>query len=102
MSEAEVTVIYWRDIPAQVMAGKGRRARRIPLPDRFQEAIDRAAPRVGVIGADDYTAEYRKVTVPGPDPEVVADQLDADFPDVVLEELVRNGGWLPTRGADDD
>src|SRR5690606_3551865 len=68
MSEAEVTVIYWRDIPAQVMAGKGRRARRIPLPDRFQEAIDRAAARVGVIGADDYTAEYRKVTVPGPDP----------------------------------
>src|SRR5690606_13721348 len=102
MSEAEVTVIYWRDIPAQVMAGKGRRARRLPLPDRFQEAIDRAATRVGVIGADDYTAEYRKVTVPGPDPEVVADQLDADFPDVVLEELVRNGGWLPTRGADDD
>ena len=28
---------------------------------------------MGVIGADDYTAEYRKVTVPGPDPEVVAD-----------------------------
>ncbi|HLU52977.1 MAG TPA: virulence factor [Acidimicrobiia bacterium] len=101
MSDGEVTVIYWRDIPAQVMAGKGRNARRIPLPDRFQAAIDRAATRVGVIGADEYTAEYRKVTVPGPDPEVVADQLDADFPDVVLDGMIRNGGWHPTEDSDD-
>ena len=31
-----VTVVYWRDIPAQVLAGKGRTAIRHPLPDRFQ------------------------------------------------------------------
>lgn len=96
MSDDGTTVIYWRDIPAQVIAGRGRNARRVEMPERFQEAIDRAATRVGVIGADDYTAEYRKVTVVGPDPEVVADQLDADFPDTVLEEMIRTGGWLPT------
>lgn len=28
----EVTIIYWRDIPGQVIAGSGRRAVRAPLP----------------------------------------------------------------------
>lgn len=87
-----VTVVYWRDIPAQVLAGQGRTAIRHALPDRFQEAIDRAATRAGVIGSDEYMAEWHKVAVENDDPRAVADQLDADHPDVVLEELVRNAG----------
>ncbi|WP_411278260.1 virulence factor, partial [Gaiella sp.] len=37
---AELTIISWRDIPAQVTAGKGRGASRAQLSERFQEAID--------------------------------------------------------------
>lgn len=92
MSDQELTVVYWRDIPAQVIAGKGRDAQRIPLPDRFQQAIDRAATRAGLIGSDDYMAEWRRVPGEGGDPAVVADQLDADLPDTVLDEIVRNHG----------
>lgn len=88
----QVTVIYWRDIPAQVISGHGRDAIRANLPERFQDAIDRAAGRAGLTGADDYTAQLHKLTTPGPSPQVVADQLDADYPDTVLEQLVRNGG----------
>lgn len=88
----DVTVVYWRDIPAQVIAGQGRDARRAMLPERFQEAIDRAATRAGLIGSDEYMAEWRKVVVEGSDPQIVADQLDADHPDILLEELVRNYG----------
>lgn len=94
MSE-EVTVVYWRDIPAQVMSGHGRGAIRAQLPERFQEAIDRAAARAELTGADEYTAQLHKRTVPGPSARVVADQIDADYPDTVLEGLVNNRGLRP-------
>lgn len=91
----EVTVIYWRDIPAQVISGQGRDAIRAKLPDRFQEAIDRAAARAELTGADEYTAQLHKASVTGPSAQVVADQIDADYPDTVLEDLVRNQGRRP-------
>ncbi len=40
---AELTIVYWRDIPAQVVAKAGRRAARQQLSERFEKAIDRAA-----------------------------------------------------------
>ncbi len=92
MSDTEVTVVYWRDIPAQVVSGKGRDAQRIPLADRFQEAIDRAATRAGLVGSDEYMKEWRRAGAGNGDPSVVADQLDADHPATVLEEMVRNHG----------
>ena len=53
------TIIYWRDIPAQVVAGSGRQANRLMLSERFQEAIDRAATRAGLIDSDDYMKEIK-------------------------------------------
>lgn len=91
MSEP-VTVIYWRDIPAQVVSGQGRKATRVMLPDRFQEAIDRAATRAGLIGSDDYMAEWRKLRLQEDAVEEVAARLEAEYPDEVLETLVRNYG----------
>ncbi|HLU32118.1 MAG TPA: virulence factor, partial [Acidimicrobiia bacterium] len=91
----EVTVVYWRDIPVQVMSGSGRRAIRVALPERFEVAVDKAAARARLTDADSYTSEYRKVTVEGADPQVVADQLDADHPDTILEDMIRNGGNRP-------
>jgi len=87
-----VTVIYWRDIPAQVVSGQGRGAIRAMLPDRFQDAIDRAATRAGLIGSDEYMAQWRKQPIEADDVRIVADQLDADYPDTALETLVRNYG----------
>ena len=40
---ATMTVIWWRDIPAQVLARDGRRQSKIVLHPRFQVAIDKAA-----------------------------------------------------------
>ena len=56
----DVTVVYWRDIPAQVIVGKGRRGTKIQLSERFEQAIDRAAMKSGAAGTDDYLAEWRK------------------------------------------
>ena len=95
-----LTVVYWRDIPAQVVAragGRGRTARRA-LPARFQEAIDRAAMRAGLAGSDDYLGQWRRgEPIPaGRDPEAEADalalRLEAEFTDEVLDTLVAAGG----------
>ena len=42
-----LTVIYWRDIPAQVRANAGRERAGAPLPDRFMIAVDKAATVAG-------------------------------------------------------
>ena len=56
----DVTIVYWRDIPAQVIVGPGRRGAKAPLPERFEQAIDRAAMKVGASDTDAYLAEWRK------------------------------------------
>ncbi|KIT17777.1 virulence factor [Jannaschia aquimarina] len=95
---AKITVVYWRDIPAQVIAGSGRRAAKVPLPERFEQAIDRAAMRSGAAGTDDYLAEWRKVPdgeTPGDDIQAAADkaaELDAAWPDERLRSVALAGG----------
>ena len=57
---ASLTIVYWRDIPAQVIAKAGRKSAKKMLSDRFQEAIDRAAMRSGAAGTDEYLEDWRR------------------------------------------
>ncbi len=57
----QITVVYWRDIPAQVICGSGRRAAKVQLSERFEQAIDRAAMKSGASETDAYLADWRKV-----------------------------------------
>lgn len=93
----ELTVIYWRDIPAQVTAGKGRHATRVELSERFQEAIDAAAMRAGLIGTDTYLERWRREARQcGPDLEAevaaTVSALEHDYTDERLERLVSASG----------
>lgn len=96
---AEVTIVYWRDIPAQVIVGKGRRGTKKPLPERFEQAIDRAAMKTGAAGTDDYLAEWRKAepfTVEGEDEAVAAAEvarIDAEYDKERIKALIDNNGW---------
>ena len=54
----EVTIVYWRDIPAQVIVGRGRKGAKRQLAERFEQAIDRAAMNSGLAGTDDYLSEW--------------------------------------------
>ena len=60
---ANLITLYWRDIPAQVIAERGRGRKReqakIELPRRFSVAIDAAAMRDGVNSTDDYLCLFR-------------------------------------------
>lgn len=57
---AEVQVTYWRDIPSMVVAREGEDVVKVPLAQRFQEAIDEAAMRLGDVDADAYLAGWRR------------------------------------------
>ena len=95
----DVTIVYWRDIPAQVIVGKGRRGAKASLPERFEQAIDRAAMKVGAADTDAYLSEWRKAepyTVDGePDAIVAAEaaRLDKDYDQDRLKALIDNDGW---------
>lgn len=102
---AQVTVVYWRDIPAQVIVKAGRKAAKRELSARFQEAIDMAAMRAKAIGTDAYLNDWRRDVVAecDGDLEVEADkwlaQLDDDYNDARIAALIENKGH---KGAAND
>lgn len=57
---AEVQVTYWRDIPSMVAAREGDDVVKVALAQRFQEAIDEAAMRLGDVDADAYLAGWAR------------------------------------------
>ena len=96
---ADLTIVYWRDIPAQVIVDKGRRGAKVQLPERFEQAIDRAAMKSGADQTDDYLAEWRKVPATsefgGSDMDVAqaeAARLDAEYDQNRLKALIDNDG----------
>ncbi len=95
---AELTVVYWRDIPAQVIAKAGRKAAKRQLSDRFEKAIDRAAMRGKAADADSYLAEWRRGDPQpcGPDLDAEADaiagRIEADYDEDRLSRLIAAGG----------
>ncbi|HEY8198897.1 MAG TPA: virulence factor [Candidatus Limnocylindrales bacterium] len=94
---ASLAVIWWRDIPAQVVAKEGRTSNKYILPGRFQEAIDRAAVKAGLVGTDDYLAQWRRETRPCGDDleaEVAAEVklLEAAYSAARLRDLAATGG----------
>ncbi|NCO85717.1 MAG: hypothetical protein GW886_03705 [Rhodobacterales bacterium] len=94
----DVTIVYWRDIPAQVIVGKGRRGSKVQLSERFEQAIDRAAMKSGAAGTDDYLAEWRKgepYEVAGEPEEVAAAEaarIEADYDKARLMALIDTDG----------
>lgn len=101
---AQVVTVFWRDIPAQVIVGKGRRAAKRALPERFEQAIDRCAMKVGAREDDAYLAEWRKsdpVEIAGADDATVAEaeaaRLEAEYDQDRIKALIANDGWSEAR-----
>lgn len=97
-NDPKLTVIYWRDIPAQVKARAGRTRVSAPLPDRFMVAVDGAATVAGKTTTDEYIAEWREETRDCSDDlqseaDREAERIDAEYTPDILRTHVRNGGW---------
>ena len=106
---AELITVYWRDIPAQVIVKRGRETAKVPLSERFQVAIDRAAMRAGKGSSDKYLEDWRRVrSACGSDLEreakEAAAKLEADFDAERLERIVKAGGLAgdPSPAEDSD
>lgn len=95
----KLTTIYWRDIPAQVIAQQGRKRHKQELPRRFALAIDRAAMRAGKGSSHAYLDEWRRESRAFQGDaqaalEIEIERLLALFPDEVLQATVKAGGLV--------
>ena len=101
---AQLKIVYWRDIPGQVVFREGRRSTRLRLHTRFMRAIERAAYRLKKKQQDALFEPWRDVAQPldGADiraqAERLVQQLESHYTDAVLEDLIRASGKDDNRG----
>ena len=92
---ARYRIFYWKHIPSSfTVEGDGRTVKK-QLSQKIQNAIDAYAMAVGLIGTDEYSAQYKR----GPwverdgSPEEVAEallsELETEFAKI---EIPRRGG----------
>ena len=99
----KIKIVYWRDIPAQVIAEDGRRRNRkqakLELPKKFIIAIDSAAMKSGASETDEYLKGWRHS-----DPEIIGENLEKEveflckdleqsYDKERLRKLVSNAGY---------
>ena len=96
---AKLTIVYWRDIPAQVIAKEKRTTAKRVLPERFEKAIDRAAMRAGKGSSTAYLEEWRRDAEKFQSSDAMQDiadraasEFEAEYTDDYLLQLIRNHG----------
>ena len=94
---AKLIVVYWREIPSQVVVKGRQESYKLKLSRRFQEAIQRAAMRAGKGSSDFYITDWRRVSRHcGPDLRVEAEEavesFERQYSDEDLMVLVRGNG----------
>lgn len=94
-----LTIFFWRDIPAQLMIGTGRKALKYKLPEKYEKAIDRCAMKVGAKDSESYLQDWRKKIIPlqsikKDTIEKEALKLEQEYSDSKLKDLIQNNGWI--------
>ena len=95
---ASLIVISWRDVPAQVIAKRGRDVAKVQLSARFMEAVDRAAMRAGRGSSDAYLEDWRRSPPRSCGEDLHAEaaaeaaRIEARYSDDDLEALIRAQG----------
>ncbi|MDH3221134.1 MAG: virulence factor [Gammaproteobacteria bacterium] len=101
---AQLKIVYWRDIPGQVVIREGGRSTRLRLPPRFMRAIERAAYRLKKKQQDALFEPWHDVAQPvdGSDIRLQArqlvQQLETRYTEEALENLIRASGVDESRG----
>ena len=96
---AKSVILYWRDIPSQIVVKKGRESAKRILSNRFQEAIDIAAMRSQSHNSIDYLAEWHRGQ-----PEECSNDINAeadaklsrvefDYNEHRLTSMIKSDGW---------
>ncbi len=102
---AKLKIVYWRDIPGQVVIREGRRSTRIRLPARFMRAIERAGYRLKKKQQDALFEPWHDVAQPF-DGDIkqqarqLVEHLEQTYTEEVLEILIRASGIDENRSLD--
>jgi hypothetical protein len=102
---AQLKIVYWRDIPGQVVFKEGRRNTRLRLSARFMKAIERAAYRLKKQQKAALFEPWHDVSqaIDGDvreQAQLLIKQLEEQYPDAVLEQLIRASGKAEARSLD--
>ena len=96
---AKLIIVYWRDMPAQVIVKQGRTSAKRELNERFSIAIDAAAMKAGAESTDAYLADWRRADPVDVGDDIEAEaaawaaKLEADYPQPRLVALAKSGGY---------
>jgi hypothetical protein len=55
---ATYKILYWQEVPSQVMAEDDTDEVNLPMPPRFMERVDRMAMQRGLQGSDDFLEQW--------------------------------------------
>ncbi|MFT5219845.1 MAG: DNA-binding transcriptional regulator PaaX [Planctomycetota bacterium] len=99
---AQLKIVYWRDIPGQVVVRKAGRSTRIRLSAKFMRAIERAAYRLKKKEKDALFEPWHDVNQPfngnvSEQADVLVKHLEEHYTDDFLELLIRASGIDETR-----
>ena len=100
---AQLRIVYWRDIPGQVVIREGRRNTRLRLSPRFSRAIERAAYRLKKRDENALFDPWHDVAQPfdgdvREQAQQLVQNLEIQYTDEVLETLIRASGVDENRG----
>ncbi len=90
---AEITILYWQEIPSMVEAKDEDGAHKIQLSDQFQALIDLAAMNRELAGTDAYLEEWNRGESQQRDgtaeeaAKAVAGELESKFEDIKTAAL---------------
>jgi Virulence factor len=99
MTEYQIT--SWRELPSLVVARDGDHVAKVPLPQRFQDAIDEAAMRLGETSSEAYLDGWQRSAWVASDggPADVADSvahtLELQWPAQTVEHFLDGLGPSP-------
>ena len=93
----KLKVIYWHDIPGQVVIREGRSSTRMRLSPRFMKAIESASHRLKKQNQDVLFDPWRNVDQPyngdvREQAKILVNTLEEEYSDSVLEKLSRACG----------
>lgn len=93
---AEYQITYWRSIPSMIVVKEEEQTVKGILPNRFQEAIDEAAMRLGETDSDSYLAGWNKgpwIKAEGELAQIsesLVSELESEFTSEKLQEILDN------------
>jgi hypothetical protein len=94
---AKLKIVYWNDIPGQIVVREGRRSTRIRLSPRFMKAIERASYRLKKQNKDAFFDPWHDVDQPfdgdiREQAKILLRQLEEQYSEAVLDKLIRASG----------